>query len=140
MLNRDTVPPALKMIPILEYFEWDMDFILDIGPDCVAKLILDCAQNAPHLRRVTLSNARSYCVYRVWTRVPVDSLTPEDDVVPCVAPKEHPSMSQITLLTTSSSEALTKMAPIREAGSGFAWKMEILRPGCDAADNRWELS
>jgi len=115
-----------------------MDFILDIGPDCIAKLILDCAQNAPHLRRITLSNARSYCVYRIWTRVPVDSLTPEDDVVPCVAPKEHPSVSQVSLLTTSSSEALTKMAPIRE-GSGFAWKMEIVR-AADAADNRWEIS
>jgi len=140
MLNRDTVPPALKLFPILEYFEWDMDFILDVGPDCIARLILDCAESAPHLRRITLSNARSYGVYRIWTRVPVDSLTLEDDVVPCVAPKEHPSMSQVTLLTTSSSEALTKMAPIREGGTGFAWKMEILRTGYDAADNRWELS
>ena len=41
---------------------------------------------------------------------------------------------------TTSSEALTKMAPVREGGTGFAWKMEIVRAGYGAADDRRELS
>jgi hypothetical protein len=141
MLNRDTVPPTLKLFRVLEYFEWDsLDYILEIGADWITKFVLDCAENAPHLHRITFSNTRCLHIYRIWSRVPVDTLTPDDDAVPCVVTKEHPAASQVTLLSTSSVvEALTKMAPIRE-GLSFAWKMETLHADYDAPDIHWQTS
>lgn len=141
MLNRDTVPPALKVFRVLEYFEWDsLDYILEIGADWITKFVLDCAVNAPHLHRITFSNTRCLHVYRIWSRVHVDALTPDDDVVSCSTPKEDPAASQVTLASTSSmAEGLTKMAPIRE-GASFAWKMEILHAEYDALDDHWQIS
>jgi hypothetical protein len=93
MLNRDTVPPTLKLFRVLEYFEWDsLDYILEIGADWIMKFVLDCAVNAPHLHRITFSNMRCLHIYRIWSRVPIDTLTPDNDAVPCVVTKEYTNL------------------------------------------------
>ena len=138
MLNHDTVPPALKLFPILEFFEWDSpDYMHELREDWLRKFVLDCVENVPRIRRITFCDTRGPCNYHTWSRVPVDSLTPDDD---SITPVEHPSTSQVTLVSSSSSMrgALTKMTPIRD-GSSFAWKLETREAGCDDPDNHWEI-
>lgn len=137
MPNRDLVPSGLKLFQILEYFEWDSPGCVDeIAANWIPDFILDCAKNAPTLRRITFCNVAHH---RIWSRVPVNPFVAQEVATPYVIPKEDPFASQATFLSANAmAEAMLKI-PIRE-GSGFVWTLETRHSEeLNVPDTHWEI-
>ncbi|KAF8315446.1 hypothetical protein DL93DRAFT_2096815 [Clavulina sp. PMI_390] len=155
----EALAPPLKMLPILECFEWcSLTYDLTIDVEWVTNFVLAFAKNCCTLRRITFS---SDMLRRVWTRVPLDrSLVrkPSTEPTPIVLvdQAETAQDNDDTFSSSSSSDssngpagpvlhvssdpvALMSMDPICQPDSDWMWVMESIPVDFDLHVRAWEI-
>lgn len=140
-LDQESVPRALKLFLVLEYFEWDtMDYILDVKADWVTKFVHDCAANALRLCRITLSNTGEIGLYRVWSKVLADTVAKDEFAAAVCHQKPVRTDEEIERLSMASADSdwLASMPLIHE-GAEWAWQMETFHIGQGEPCRKWEI-